>query len=357
MTHSRLAPSSAHRWVKCPGSVQMQEHYPEEQKPSNAAREGTEAHEQAAQMVDDEAHGRRIYGYGEMYEACKLYADHIGDEMRRLGVFTPMIEHRVEAPSIIHPESHGTLDVALFNGIELIVCDFKYGFRPVEAFENWQLINYAAGLVEQLQIRTDNPIKVTLKVVQPRAYHPDGPIRNWTVWLSDLRGYWNQLSLAAYSACGDNPTVTSGEHCLYCRAIHACPAMRKLTLSLSDRASPEELPPEWMGKELSILKQAQQILNMRTAALEEQIKSNIDNVPGWTMEPTYSRKKWNRPDNEIINMGKMMGIDLSKSVTPAEAKKLGIDTSVIQAYSESVVTGSKLTPSDKSKVAKAFKKK
>ena len=48
--HAKLPPSSAERWINCPGSVHMASLFPESASP--AAKEGSLAHELAALEID-----------------------------------------------------------------------------------------------------------------------------------------------------------------------------------------------------------------------------------------------------------------------------------------------------------------
>ena len=49
-SHARLSPSSAHRWTKCTPSVRLEEMF--EDEASEAAQEGTIAHEIAATRLE-----------------------------------------------------------------------------------------------------------------------------------------------------------------------------------------------------------------------------------------------------------------------------------------------------------------
>ena len=51
MSHALLAPSSAHRWIECPGSVVLSKDIPE--TTSEYAEEGTFAHAVAAHCLNN----------------------------------------------------------------------------------------------------------------------------------------------------------------------------------------------------------------------------------------------------------------------------------------------------------------
>ena len=122
----------------------------------------------------------------------------------------------------VHSLNEGTVDCFLFDrtGGDLYLWDYKFGYLVVEAFENWQVINYTAGIVELFNIDgiEDQNITVHLRIVQPCAHHVDGPIRTWSVKLSDLRAYFNVLKSNAAIAMSNDSVIRSGSHCVYCTA-------------------------------------------------------------------------------------------------------------------------------------------
>lgn len=383
--HSIIAPSSAGVWGKpggCTGYVSMSAAYPETES-SQASAEGTASHEIAETLIQcglgmhvTDSIRKDIVGNtasngiiftDEMFDAAWIYADDVLRESRARKV-TPSTEHRIVAPSI-HAESFGTLDSYLYDVVqhELILWDYKYGFGVVEAFENWQAINYLSGLLDELGIdgAKDQHIKIRIRIAQPRAFHRDGQVREWSIMASDLRGYFNILSNNAHTALGPEATTHTGDHCRYCEALHACPAALKAGLDMFEVTGvplPVELTPQNMGVQLAIIQRARKQLEYLESAFEEQVKSSIRSgkiVPGWMVESSYGRPKWAKPIDEVLALGDMMGHDLRKpidAITPAQAKKLGIDGALISAYSERPNTGLKLVTDKSVKAREVFSK-
>jgi hypothetical protein len=121
---------------------------------------------------------------------------------------------------------------------------------------------------------------------------------------------------------------------------------------------PVELSAEAMGVQLSIIKRALKQLEYLESGFEEQIAGKIrsgNSVPGWTLRDGKGRLGWSKSTDEIIAMGDMFGVDLRKSdtITPTQAKKLGLDEAVVAAYSERPNTGLKLVADD-NKAKKVF---
>lgn len=378
-----LRPSKAPVWVPCPGSVTMELMYPGNGEESEAAREGTAAHEVAARMVDMLARAQSI-NYadfigkhasngviidGDMCEGAEFYARDVQAVMREHSVFGGRnlgIEAHVSAARRIHPENSGTTDCFLYarNAASLYVWDFKYGFGQVEAFENWQSVDYVAGLLERFDIDgiEDTTLRVHMRIVQPR---PVPVVREWVVMASDLRGYINQMATAAAEALSDNPRTTSGRHCLGCGARHACETGRRAALSAVDHIGQtrgEELDADATGRELRALRRAAQAVEARLTALEEQAAAMIrrgEPVPFFSLRPATTRERWSVDPAEVIALGDMLGADLrapSAAVTPAAARKIGVPDEVVAAYAVRPEGGLKLVLDDGRKARQVFAK-
>ena len=70
--HSIYGPSSAHRWLRCPGSIKAEAAMPEE-KESPYAAEGTDAHELAEFCLITGKNAQEFIG-----QECSLIKEHLG---------------------------------------------------------------------------------------------------------------------------------------------------------------------------------------------------------------------------------------------------------------------------------------
>lgn len=381
--HSILPPSLAPVFVNCSGVVRLLQSVPEREE-TEEQREGTAAHDLGAKMIGAGARAgfgsltREVIGTPasngviiseEMYEAAELYARDVIDVMHKNRSYAPIIETPIACPGI-HPESWGTPDAWLYARGEarLYVWDYKHGHLPVEAWENWQLINYVSGIFSQLGVNGENDqfITVHLRVIQPRAYHhSEGPVREWVVKGSDLRAHFNTLSGAAHKALSDSAECHAGPHCRYCDARHVCEAAQRYAAGWADyvgRPVPVELPPEALGLELRLLREAKKAIEARHTALEEQaihFAKAGHRVPFWGVEPKTGRPRWTRPAKEVIALGKLLQKDFSKPdavVTPTQARDMGLSRELLDAYSETPRTGVKLVYDDGAKARRVFSK-
>lgn len=302
----------------------------------------------------------------EMYDGAELYADDIGKIMRLLAVFGGKgcgTEERVYAPQI-HEQLWGTIDQFLYKPPFLYVWDYKFGHDYVDVYENLQLLCYVAGLVNRFSIDglLDQEITVVLRIVQPRSYHRDGPIREWRIKLSDLRAYFNTLHTNAQISFSEKAELVSGPHCKNCQARHECPAAlssgtRLFEAVTAPHALNMSLPAR--GFQLTLIKRAIKQLESLSVAYEEEIKAAIKNgktVPFWMTEPTEGRDNWKVPKKDVVALGEMLNIDLSNPgvKTPKQAAKLGVDEQIIRAYSSKTKTGVRLVLDDGSKQKRIF---
>lgn len=376
--HAILAPSSAARWVHCHASALAEAMFPEDD--SESSREGTAGHWVGEQFVrsmlgggitppardSDAPNGFKVSD--EMLDGAVMLLNDIFRTLNPLGLLRDVkIEHRVAMPQIHPTENWGTPDYWVWDpkARRIIVWDYKFGFRFVEVFENWQLMNYVAGILNALGIDgvDDQTVEVEIRVVQPRSFHPEGPVRSWKVLASSLRGYFNRLKSAAEHNLTGTAPATSGSHCRDCKAAHACNALLASTASILDYAAsglPAELPPRALGYELGLAEHAYDMLEVRLKALRAdalaRMQSGVD-VPGFGITHPEGRLKWTKPAAEVFALGDLLDLDLRKpaeAITPTQAINKGVDESVINAYSGRSKGAATVTQFDATKTRKIF---
>ena len=121
-----------------------------------------------------------------------------------------------------------------------------------------------------------------------------------------------------------------------------------------------DVTPQGVGMELALLKRAEAALAARIAGLESSAMASIRSgvvVPGWTVESTIGREEWTAPAAEVITLGEMMGVKLAKPpepITPAQARKAGLDATVTAQYSRRKTGESKLVPVNTTDARRAF---
>lgn len=367
--HSILAPSSAARRWQCTASTRLEAAYPETDEDRTEAAEGEAAHWAASEMIGGRMRdvGERapngLFLTQEMVEGADMWFDVLANALApyKLKPSDGRAEQQIRIPRV-HAESFGTPDFSLLVPGHLVVADYKFGHRFVQAFENAQLVEYAAGLIptEGLdEMRTD----VTFIIVQPRAYDASGPVRTWRTTAVALRALINVASNSAHEALGPDAKQRVGPECRDCRARHACVSLQRAAYAELDQATaslPVELPSAALGVELGMLSRGVERLRARLSGLEQQALARIkagQSIPGWTVEHGSGRQRWTRPAAEVLHMGQMLGLDLAKPVepvTPKQAVAKGLPEVTLAALAETPRAEAKLVRDTGAKARATF---
>jgi hypothetical protein len=370
--HAYLPPSGASTWSKCTMWATMNQRYPQTES-SPESEEGTAAH-----WVATEMHAGRKWPVGtqtpnslivteEMIEFAEMICEVI---TARMGGLTVHVEQTCsirlgEGPSGV--TTFGTPDFWATTGhtkrIEVI--DGKYGHRFVDEYFNPQLLCYLAGILElafgQLD-KLDPQTEVNFTIVQPRCFYKGSPVRTHSFKLIECQPYMRALADAAASSLMPNPVATTNEGCCYCPGRHSCSALQLATYSDSEFATdrlPLDLTPQQAALELRLLERAYDRLGCRVDGLREQTLSAIRsgaNVPWYRVEQGKGRTQWNVPTEQVLSLGELFGVNLSKvgTISPTQARKLGVDESVISAYSQTPATGFKLVADNPADARRLF---
>lgn len=279
--------SSAERRMRCPGSYQLEQQIPVNQRDdeSSYAAEGTAFHEAVAYMLDqglgeddlDDMIGSEFYGHTltktqvvEGLLPAIQFFDKLAEQLEAAdgGEFEFDIEARCEMPGI--PNAFGTSDIIGRTPKRSIIVDWKFGAGvPVSAFYeepivpatpdnpapakrkrgNPQLMFYARAAMHSFPdlFEKDPDWKVELFIVQPRISEDLGPrYTQYTTTVKELEEFRMQLVKAIAEAKGDNPSVNGGanaKHCQWCAAKPICPRHTGPMLSLEKLNTEKALEP------------------------------------------------------------------------------------------------------------------
>lgn len=373
--HAFLAPSSAHRMRLCAGSAWMESQFPD-LGDDTASREGDACHWvmqhrfTGLELPVGSMAPNSVEVTQAMHDAVNLLEQDIiarlGPEWRRWIV----VERPVAVPRVHPTLCWGTPDVRALvpvaNGHLLFVWDLKYGFKRVEAFENDQLVEYAAGCLTEAGILGDGDqrVRCVLTIVQPRAYHALGPVRAWEVMASDLRGQINILAMAADEAAGPTPKCRpQPDACENCRARSGCDALQEAVyrgMDIARQATPREMPDDAMGLELAYLDDVESLIKARKSGLEEVVKARLAKgarISHWRMGPGQGKTIWKVKPEEVKILGQYLQLDLTQPLdvcTPLQAKAKGLPEGLFKQYSETIPGATKLTREDGANVRRIF---
>jgi hypothetical protein len=341
--HAILAPSSAERWGRCTGYLAMLEELPEserEQQDNEGAALGTAAHWYCAEelvgrrVATDSRAPNGVIIDAETAGAANVYVDHVRELMEHCDV--SLVEERVSCDDI-HELCWGTVDYGGYNreSRTIYVRDYKHGRKPVRAVGNYQLVCYALGVWQKLGRPTG--VKFDTGIVQPRVYRDGGPIQLWQPAPNyyDLLPTIVQLQEAARAAVERAGRLRPGLHCYKCPALLRCPAICESIGAVEDwldhatpqttGKSPADVAVEWV-----ILNRARKMLEYRLDAAGEAIKAYAGrghSMPAVDVAPSRGAEGWALPDDQVVAVGQMYGVDLAKpqaAITPRQARFAGM---------------------------------
>lgn len=346
--HSKLSPSSASRWLACPGSLTIES---DEPTGSEYAAEGTVAHRLALQCfllgVDpSEKVGTTWLADGFSIDVTEEMASHVDLYLRVIDSLGPVsLEHRIQHSGI--QNFGGTIDCVAQGSCEIV--DFKYGAGyAVEVEQNEQLGCYA--LLACDAFHGGSIVDYRLTVVQPRAHHVDGVIRTWTAdrdWLIDL---YERVKKAA---SGDRDTeFHAGAHCRWCPHRAQCPELQEMTLlTAKQEFSVPGMTPELAAKVLSKKKSIETYLE----AVEQWAHGQLEkgqSIPGYKLVNTLGIRRYKFDEAKIVKVCGKAGfgkkqIYKSELLSPAQLEKV-VGKELVETLAERPHTGTTVVPeSDK----------
>lgn len=249
--HAELSPSSAVRWMTCPGSVTASRDKVD--KASAFAAEGTAAHYMGEQIligVDPQLLVGTKADNGVMMTEDMLadvlkYTSYVQDVVKATGG-TLLVEQRMSIEHITgEQDASGTSDVVILAGAELIVVDLKFGMGlKVDADNNPQLQIYALAALEKFGLAEDFGT-VRMVIHQPRLNH----VSEWTQSVDDLLAFGKEVARAADRTREPYAQlVTSEKGCKFCRAKADCVAIRDEVLDAFERIEPESATTDELGE-------------------------------------------------------------------------------------------------------------
>lgn len=338
--HAKFAPSSAARWVACPGSILISEGIVE--PPSESSIEGELAHAVAEAALRGDP--PPTDATDEMIDGALIYADYVRSIVPNLSSLH--IEERVAG---VHPENWGTPDAWGMSDDTLHIFDYKFGYGVVDPYRNFQLLNYAAGIIGKIP-----DMMIHLHIIQPRAYHRDGVCRSWSITSDGAFGIFDQLASAVLEGLRNDAKCYSGPHCDHCPGRYRCSTLLRCVYSSIDRSGdslPMDIHADVMGKILIQVRDSIARLQAIESGLEQQVMSVLSagaRVPGWHIECGVGREKWRLTYAEITALGDAMGIDVRKPglVTPKQAVKAGLPREVVDCHTETPVGKKKIVRDD-----------
>lgn len=349
--HSPLGASGAERWMNCPGSVALlRELTLPESDEADYRREGTAMHEAAEHCLRQGIDTWEIVGLefnqtqidAPMADAIQVYLDTVRPDIDRASVFG--VEYPISSP--VHPSFYGTADfwavvvtpsrVALADaGLDpnefLDVTDLKGGEGiVVDPEENPQLKYYAFGVIDGIEresaIVLRDDLKVRLRIAQPRAFHQEGPVREWWTEVGAIKEWVHDTLVPAMLATEYDNTLDAGPWCRFCPAKLVCPLLTSL-FRAACTANPKEVvnySDESLGRSWAYAKAVKFYLNALEAEVFRRLNTGREFTGIAKLVPKKANRVW-KPDAEA-EAKRLFGpeaVTTPELKSPAELEKLG----------------------------------
>ena len=292
--HAKFSPSSAFRFIRCPGSVLLCEGV-DERTPEKWTAEGNVAHHirEICLLLDldpEDFVGTKIVSEGftivvddAMAEALRPGIEWIREQGGQL-----YVEKRVSSDRWM-PGQFGTLDAGIIGKKLIIINDLKFGAgMAVSVEDNEQLMIYALFFWDQIARHVTDATEFLLVVDQPRARRtvdddddeaPEGWGGEWRVSLGELLEFGERLKTQFDIANSEDAWLRAGPvQCRMCPAKGFCDEYARYSLALLD------LELGLLDTDVTTLRDVGEF----TPAQRVKIAMNQDIVTGW-MKAVYAQ--------------------------------------------------------------------
>lgn len=349
--HARLSPSASYRWIACPASVRECDALPK--RPSGkSAIDGTHTHfllekcikdgklamafigdtltdHEGSFMVDPERAGRVDFAL-----------DYIQGRVDEIGIATVISEERVNPECFMgRDDMSGTCDVQIIGMTSIDIVDYKDGMNAVEAKDNTQLLQYAAGVFAERDPEFSRFQAIRLTIIQPKArLTGSSGISHWDIHPDGLKAYIEMFKLAAEATDDPNsPHVPGEKQCTYCPAKGTCMALIGQTLeqagiafeNLAEGAA-EKKVDEMTDDMLRELVEAAPLIRQMLDGAEAEALRRFEAgqaVAGLKVVRGRGSRSWALDDDQMADKLKRMGMPKSilyktSLITVAQAQKV-----------------------------------
>lgn len=383
--HATWSASASKRNFACPGALALTMNLPD--TTSEAADWGTCAHQIAERCLRDGGDADRFIGQTEkgkkysfevdeeMAETAQMYVDYVRSFGAAEGGIQWWIEQRFSLADLNPPfDAGGTGDAVIYLPAEkrLEIVDLKGGRGVVvDAKGNAQLRTYALGAM--LANKGLDVQKVTVTIVQPRAFHKEGRIRSETFhvvdlleWTADMLGAMRASALALERknalppAAWASEYLSPGDHCrdTFCGAAATCPALAQRAMDaagvffepVNDEPrlanAPDSGSPEERAKRLDMLDMIEAWIK-EVRAHEHRMAELGQPAPGYGLVEKTGREKWaDDAEEKVREIVKTVGLAEDKWLNPGKLRTpKQVRDALKKAKIDADLSGLSVTPS------------
>ncbi|MGD9156894.1 MAG: DUF2800 domain-containing protein [Desulfobacteraceae bacterium] len=291
--HSKyFSPSGMSRVLKCPGSAKLCAELPDTQ--SDAARDGTIQHEFCEKNIHAFMFNSDLVDYSSLdkkfHGNVKSAMQMVKDLCDTNGAHVQALEYNNHIDGM--DDIFGTMDVVLWSkdNKHMLVVDYKFGYNPVAAEWNTQLLIYA---IIARRIFNVKPETVTLAIIQPKVHEskpdlftlPFREIQDWSV--NNLLPVYNGVNDGSL----DNTFNPGEEQCRWCKAQATCPALKDEVMDALNYQPTEDKLGDLIGK-VSMIREWCASIEARVLDALQQGKP----VPGYKLVRGRANRRWKDPE-------------------------------------------------------------
>lgn len=386
--HREFSPSQAERFFACRGSNNLLRRVPArptspyalegtnahdvfEAALTNGVRNAKEAHENWSSLFFEELDD----GQNEFYLSVQIALDHVYSILDQYPDAQLWIERFVNPPLEAAPgEAGGYCDVAIYvpSIRTLFIIDYKHGAGVAKAVKgNKQAMQYASGFLyeDDAVIDPASVDTVVLTIIQPRAFHEDGIIREYEVTPYEVWEYLEELEEVVTECRAPDAPLTPGEdQCRFCDARTLCPAREAQALTVANAAFkqiehvnspalpvPSSLDMNRLGQIRFHANTLRKWLDDVEKHCEELARSGFA-VPGAKLVEAQARRKWYGTEDEAAKkLAAMVGeTDVEKMFTKKLVPITTAEKLVVEAYKRRVGRGRKKKAAEEARQAFAY---
>ncbi len=367
--HKDFSPSKAERLELCPGAYNLLKRTPLRER-TVYADEGDVAHAVVEAGLNtysttaEQAIENSIYCFEEFtvdfIAAIQEALDYVWLRLETIqaqyGDAVLYTETYVDPPVSAAPgEAGGYCDIGIFSALArtLWVIDYKHGVGVVkDAIGNMQALQYGGGFLfgQPALIPPESVDKVIVVIIQPRAFHPGGSIREAEYTPLQVSDYLMRLDENIENALkADAPLKPGLEQCQFCEARSVCPALeanalRVINPAISNIQQVNNLtlpdPKTLDVHRLSYIKKSFDMLRMWMNSVDTHIdeleRSGID-VPGYKLVASDARREWYGDEEQrIAKLSNLIGCDKGELYRKSLKPLTEVEKMVVQAFKDRV---------------------
>lgn len=307
MPEFKLRPSSAHRWLACPGSPKLESKFPD--YTTKYAEEGTAAHDVAAWCLQRDIEAK--FFLNKTANGILVKQDMVNYVQEYLDFVREFPGKRLVEQHLDLGDEYGisgTADCIVINNNHAHIIDLKYGQGvQVQAQNNEQLLTYAVGLLNCYDYLYDIE-EFSLVIVQPRKFNID----TWSVTRKEVIAHGEKIKQGIEKVYGDNPEYVPGEkQCKFCKAKASCRALAKFNIEnitgefkkITEPLTPLEVPTLSVDELAHLLSQVNLITDWVKgieARVNQEALTGVP-VPGYKLVRGRGSRKW-RDDKATLSL-------------------------------------------------------